>query len=84
MRPVSELAKPRLDPAADAAKLPDAACPDELRDRSRRPADELGSSAIRPRAEGARVGELQEDRERLEALGQDGVGGAGRRRHLGY
>ena len=70
---LDELAQPRLDPAADPAQLAHAPGPHELGDRDRRAADRLGGAAVGARRVRVRVGELEQRRERVQAVGDPGV-----------
>src|SRR5207302_9678521 len=65
---LADLLELGLDPYADAAHPPPAARADELRDRSRRRRDERGRTPVRARRERARIGELEERREREQAI----------------
>ena len=64
-----QLAQPRLDPRADAPQPAHAAGPHELLDRHRRRADRLGRPAVGARLVRVRLGELEQRRERVQAVG---------------
>ena len=70
---LDELAQPRLDPRADPAQLAHPPGPHQLGDRHRRAADRLGGAAVGARRVRVRVGELEQRRERLQAVGDPGV-----------
>ena len=63
---LDELSKPPLDPGPDAAQLPHPALLDELRDRSRGRADQVGGAPVRPRGVRPGVGELEQRGERVQ------------------
>ena len=68
-----ELPQPGLDPRADAAQLAHPPGLHQPGDRDRRAADRLGRAAIGARHVRVRVGQVQQRRERLEAIGDPGV-----------
>src|SRR5262249_36193776 len=70
---LDELLESRRDPGSDPAKLTDAPGADELVDGDRRLAHGLGRAAVGPRGVRARAGEVEQRRERLEAIGDRGV-----------
>ena len=65
---LDELAQLRLDPRADAPQLANAALPHELRDRRRGGPDQLGGAHVRAHGERARLGELEQRREKREPV----------------
>ena len=70
---LDELAQPRLDPRADPAQLAHPPRPHQLRDRDRRAADRLGGAAVGAGRVRVRLGELEQRRERVQAVGDLGV-----------
>ena len=70
---LDELAQPRLDPRADPAQLARPPGPHELGDRERRAADRLGGAAVGAGRVRVRLGELEQRRERVQAVGDLGI-----------
>ena len=70
---LDELAQPRLDPGADPAQLARPPGAHQLDDGDRGRPDRLGGAAVRARRVGVRVGELEQRRERVQAIGDQGV-----------
>jgi hypothetical protein len=70
---LDELAQARLDPRADPAQLARAAGPHQLRDREPGTTDGLGRATVGASHVRVRLGELEQRRERVEAIGDLGV-----------
>jgi hypothetical protein len=70
---LDELAQPRLDPPADPAQLAHPAGAHELGDGDPSRADGLGSAAVGAGRVGVRVAEVEQRRERLQAVRDCGI-----------
>ena len=70
---LDELAQPRLDPRADPPQLADPSGPHELAHGRRGAADHLGRAAVRAGRVRAGVAELEQRRQRVQAIGDLGV-----------
>jgi hypothetical protein len=66
---LDELAQPRLDPRPDPAQLARPPRPDKLRNRERRSTDRLGGAAVGAGRVRVRLDELEQRRERVQAVG---------------
>src|SRR5580765_2922314 len=73
---LDQLLQPCLDRWPDASQLPHPPLPDELGDRGRRRADQLGSTPVRAHAVATRSCEIEQRRERLQPLCDQRVVGA--------
>ena len=70
---LDELLQPPLDPRADPAQFADAALPNELRDRRRRRADQVGRAPVGPRRVRPGTRQLEQRGELVEPRGDLGI-----------
>ena len=70
---LDQLAQPRLDPGADATQVAHTPALHELGHRRRRAADRLGGPAVGTRRVRASLAELEQRRERVQAVGDLGI-----------